>query len=477
MKNSVKLINFRIYQILLAIILLGSVNISNANNNSCDSGQDAVDGLFTIQFSWNKESYNDNTSVEIEYKRKSFLSKAKASGKTALYAKKNEFINLELKEGEYEFTAIKIHTSEVLSGYYVRVPIEETFTIKAGHITNGGMIFLVKKNKKSNAVMTLKLDNTADVKQYVNIYMPSYESKIEAIEPAWKFLEKDTVEKLVRSYAETIIKNENKNPRKNMKYMRTTLGMVFKMEQGADDKITDFKLIPTPTYQEIIGMKILKKEGKLLCTLENGSFLYGDDNGLDFMPLPKGLEKVPELQFIKNGRFLLVDANFNIFSSDTSFKWKEQLNFRKEQKSAGIFTIFPSSVSYPKIYKGKQHIYIYSPAEDKNLVLLQSGYGDIDFKPVPLSKEVKKVPLVTETPTHLIIGPHVKQSATAKRPAYLYIKELASDTWTVRDLPQGNCKRFFPGKDESIWYTECSKNNWFESNDAGQNWSTWKSSK
>ena len=475
METFFKLRDLRINLFLLALSLLGHINFSFATTNGYSDGLEETKGLLSIQFSWNKEAYGDNTSIEIEYKRKSFLSKAKASGKTALYAKKNEFINLELREGGYELTAIKIHTSEVLSGYYVRVPIEETFIIKPGHVTNGGMIFLVKENKKSKAVMTLKLDNTADLKQYVNIYMPAYEGKLASLEPAWKFIAKDKVDKLIASFADAIVKNENKSPRKNLNYMRTTLGMVFKMKQGADNKITDYELIPTPTYQEIIGMKVLKN-GKLLCTLENGSFLYGDDNSLEFMPLPKGLEKVPEIQLIKNDRFLLVDANFNIFSSDASFNWKEQLDHRYEQKSAGLFTIFPS-VSYPKIYKGKQHVYIYSPSDDKQLVLLQSSYEDIDFKPIPLSKEVKKVPLVTETPTHLIIGPHLKQSATSKRPGYIYVKEHSGNTWTVRDLPRGDCKRFFAGKDESILYTECSKNNWFESRDFGQSWSKWEASK
>ncbi len=432
-------------------------------------------GLFSIQFSWNKESFNDVTRIEIEYKRKGLLNRKKASGKTALYAKKNEFINLELREGEYEMTAIKIGIGVIGYGEYQRVSIDETFVVKAGQVTNGGMIFLIRENKEAKSVMLLKLDNTADVKQYVNIYMPAYEANLNSLQPAWKFLENKTVDNLITSFADAIVKNENRNPRKNMKYLRTTLGMVFKLTQNADGKITSYELIPTPTYQEIKAMKILP-EGKLLCTLENGSFLYGDDTGLDFMPLPKGLEKAPELTLIKEGRFLLVDAHFNIFSADTSFNWNEQLTYRREQKSPGIFTIFPT-VTYPKIYKGKDHVYIYSPKEEKDLILLQSGYDNIDFQPVALSEDVKKVPLVSETSSHIFVGPILKQSATAKRPAYLYVKEHTAPGWAVRNLPRGDCNRFSPSEDGSVIYAECSKDNWFESRDLGKSWSKWKASK
>ena len=85
--------------------------------------------------------------------------------------------------------------------------------------------------------------------------------------------------------------------------------------------------------------------------------------------------------------------------------------------------------------------------------------------------------MVTETDTKLIIGPDLKLNATAKRPAYLYIKDHTSDVWEVRDLPRGDCNRFYPGKDQNILYTECSKNNWFESHDYGITWSKWQASK
>ncbi|WP_273566907.1 hypothetical protein [Maribacter halichondriae] len=461
--------------VLFTLMLLAISIPSYATTTPSAVQPEDTKGLFSIQFSWNKESFNDITRIEIEYKRKGLLNKKKVSGKTALYAKKNEFINLELREGEYEMTGIKIRSSEFAYNQYLSVSIDEPFVIKPGQVTNGGMIFLIRENKEAKSVMLLKMDNTADVKQYVNIYMPAYEAKLSSLQPAWIFLEKKTVDKLITSFAHAIVKNENRNPRKNMKYLRTTLGMAFKMTQNEDGKITSYELIPTPTYQEIKAMKILPG-GKLLCTLENGSYLYGDDEGLDFMPLPKGLEKIPELSLIKGGRFLLVDAHFNIFSADASFNWKDQLAYRKEQQSGGLFTIFPT-VTYPKIYKGNDHIYIYSPKEEKDPILLQSSYDNIDFQPVALSEEVKKVPLVSETATHIFVGPILKQSATAKRPAYLYVKEHTAPGWTVRNLPRGDCNKFSPAEDGSVLYTECSKDNWFESRDVGQSWSKWKESK
>ncbi|NAS12149.1 hypothetical protein [Poritiphilus flavus] len=470
MTTYIKLLQKEFRQFVLALVILGCTQLTMAHaiNDKLDGNK----GLFAVQFSWNSDSYSRKVTVEVEYRKEGFLKKTKVSGQTAFHAIKNQFITLELSDGEYELMAVRLMGPEIGYNKYLKIPMDGKFTIKSGQVTNGGLIYLIRENRESDKVMALRIDNAEDVKRYVRTYKSDYADAGESIVPAWKFLENDKVDKLVESFAKVLVDRHSAKLDTKITHLYATLGTVIKMEKDAQGKVTDYELISTPTYQQIKKM-VLKKDHTIICTLENGSFLYGTEGGLDYMPLPKGLEKVPDLEVLKNNRFLLVDGNFNIFSSDTSFVWKVQTDHRYEQKSAGLLGTI--TISYPKVYKGKRHIYIYSPKDDKHRILLQSTYEDLDFKAIPLSKDVKKVPMVTETPTHIIIGPHLKLSATANRPGYLYVKEHDSDTWMVRDLPRGDCKRFYPGKDESIWYTECSKNNWFETGNAGLSWSKWES--
>ena len=432
-------------------------------------------GLFTIQFSWNSDSYSKNLAVKVEYKKKGFLAKKKASGGAAFSSTKNQILSLSLAEGEYEIYAVHLTGAEIGYNKYLKIPLEGSFVIKSGEVSNGGLIYLIRENKQSNKVMALRIDNTPDVFKYISTYKNDFAGSEPTIKPAWKFLENEKVDKLVNSFADLLVKRESARKRPKITYLYATLGTVLKMKKDSEGKVLSYKIIPTPTYQQIKGMGLLKN-GSLLCTLDNGGFLYGDSSQLNYMPLPKKLEGKPEFEQIKGNQFLLVDSKFNIYWADDSFNWTAQNEFRMDIKPGGFFALGALPV-YPKIYKGKQHLYIYSPTDDKRKILLQSDYETLDFKSIPLSKEVKKISLVSETLTHVIIGPILRLQATAKRPAYLYFKEHNSEEWVVRDMPRGDCKRFFPGKDWTTLYAECSKGNWLESIDHGVTWTKWQGSK
>ena len=458
--------------IFLALVtMLSAVHIGLcAEIDKISSNESDSKGLFTIQFSWNNESFSKNTTVEIIYQRKSLLGKAKSSSEQ-LFARRNTFIDLELREGEYEFVAIHLKGKEFGYNKYLKVPIEESFEIKAGKVTNGGLIFLTRENTSTMKILTLKLDNSPDVSQYISTYKMDYSSEKDAIVPAWDFIENDKVNKMVAAYAETLVDRYRASEKKNTIYTYATLGIVIKMDRNETGEITDYRLINTPSYQHIEKMKL--HNNKLVCILANGSYLYGDDDDLSFMPMPNGLETIPTLYLVDN-HFLLIDVNFNIFSASDKFQWTSQFDYNNKKSEMGKFL---SETSYPLFYEGRKNLYIYSKATGKQKILLRSSREVIDFQPVALSDVVRKISMVTETDTKLIIGPDLKLNATAKRPAYLYIKDHDSDIWEVRDLPRGDCNRFSPGQDQTIFYTECSKDNWYESHDYGKTWSKWQASK
>jgi hypothetical protein len=479
MKRFSILNSYKIKYVLVFISFLSSFSsIANKAKTEIDTKgtivtKDSKKGLFSIQFSWNADSYSKDISIEVEYKKKSLLSKAKTSGKDAFLASKNQFINIELSDGDYELIAVRLKGIEIGYGKYLKIPLEGTFTIKAGAVTNGGLVYLIRKNKESHKIMTLKINNNEDVKRYIKAYQPTFTNQIESIQPAWKFIANEKVDKLVKSFAQVLVDNESRGQRPKVTYLYGTLGLVIKMKKNAEGKVTNHELIRTPTYQQIRIMT-LRKDKKIICSLENGSFLYGDDKGLDYIPLPKSLEKTAELHELDNNQFLMLDRNLNIFTADETFKWKEHLKNRTNYKSS----FFQANLTKIKVYKGKKHLYIFSNGIGKSKILLQSPYNNFNFNEVALSSDIKKVPMVTETETQLIIGPVLKVNSSAKRPALIYVKNLQGDTWKEYNLPFGDCYGFAPDRqDDTIFFTKCRKSDWHKSIDSGKTWEKYVTSK
>lgn len=454
--------------IVLSMLASPFANASNttATNTETIKGNK---GLFSIQFSWNNASFDDLMRVQVQYKKKGLLTKKKGGSGSFVSAGKDTYLNIELAEGDYEFLEVQLQNDKSIpTGKYLKLAFDGSFSIKAGQVTTGGMIFLVRQNKQSFNIIHLKIDNSEDVKRYVSTYKRDYASKVN---PAWEFLPKETVDKMVSAYAAQLIKRESASKRPKVQYTYSTLGIVLKMKKDlTTGKVLDYKLIPTSTYQQIRKMS-LKKEGKIMCELRNDMFLYGDDDALPFMPLPKSLVSYPEIHELDDTNFLMIDRNRNLYTADNTFNWKDHTEFSSEYEES----FFQARTTRTEIYKGPRHLYVYTTGIGKNKLLLQSSYGDFDFTEVQLSKDIKKIPLVTETSTQIIIGPVLKVNYSAKRPGFIYVKTEGSDTWQEHSLPFGDCYNFAPDKkDETIFYTKCKESEWHRSYDSGKTWEPFK---
>lgn len=444
-----------------------SINEIDANNLANNKG------LFSIQFSWNSDSYSKKLSVEVSYKKDGLLKKAKKSGATGFMVPKNRFINLELPEGDYELLAINLSGPDFPAGKFLRIPFEHKFNIKTGQITNGGLVYIIRENKEAHNVMTLKINNKDDLKRYIKTFKPEFANNLEKMSSPWEFLSNEKVDNLVKSFAELLVKRESFAKRPKVNYLYASLGMIIKMEKDTLGKVLSHELIPTPTYQQIKKM-VLKKEKKILCDLENDSFLYGSDEGLAYIPMPNALEKSPILQQLKNGDYLMHDRNLNIFTSDDTFNWKSHLGFSQEYEES----YWQARSTKMNIYEGKDNLYFYTTGIGKNRKLLRSKYQDYNFENIELSKDIQKVSMVTETSDRLIIGPVLKLNASAKRPAYLYVQDRGTNTWVERALPFGDCNIFSPDrKDDTILFTICRESEWHKSLDGGKTWVKYETEK
>lgn len=439
-------------------------------------------GFYAIQFSWDENSYSSLSEVKITYKKKGFLNRTQSS----VTVTKNKFVTLELNPGEYELQNIQLHGGNIPGLMNLKIHLKGSFTIEKGKITNGGLILLIREKMESNIVRTLKINNTHDLFKYVRIYLSQESLKTEDIIPAWSFIENDEVDKLIQSFAKLLMKNESAKKRPNVNYLYTILGMIIKMNKDGMGIVTDYTLIPTNTYQQIMKMT-LKKNRNIICDLENGLILYGSDAGLQYTAMPKNMEKMAKFYELKRNQYLLVDSNYNIAWADSLFTWhiQSEFKYKEKMKQTRLGSRFPPTIleTTPGVYKGKKHLYVYSSPgttyyNKSDIVtyntLLQSNYEDMQFKSIDLPMDLRRIRKVTETPEHLILGPFLGSFSNRKELAYIYVKKLNSDKWEVRELPKNYCTSFFPNKTGEILYTECTKGKWFESHDSGLTWSKWE---
>lgn len=440
--------------------------------------KDDSKGLFIMQVSWNKESFGDESRVEIIYKSKGKFTKNKISTTDVLRRyKKNEFIDLNLKSGEYELHSIALYDEDLPPDQFYRILIDKQFVIEENQVTNAGMFFLSRETKNSNTVLPLVLNNTNDVDQFLRNYNPDYFTGSDNIIKPWKFLSDEVLIKIKNEYVASIVESLNNKPKNRQSYFGTTQGIIFKIDQDESGQITNYKLIPTPTLQEVIDLQILNN-GRLLATLSNGSFLFGNLHGMGFIKLPEGLERYPTLKSLKNGRSLIVDRNCNIFHTvEENFKWEKYDSYHIERNEGNrIYRTLAadSQTQRVKIYQGNKYFYLYHPSDDQFPNLIRGSYENLNYENLPVPESLGFILSVYETSTHLIITPYSRNSKSI--PGYVYIKEDEEEKWTMKALPEGICTQFFPGKDDSIWYSQCEKV-WYETVDFGTSWQIWNSDK
>lgn len=430
-------------------------------------------GLFTIQFSWNSQSFSNKNSVEVQYKKEGLLKKSKSTGSGIINSPKNSVLSLELSPGIYHFEAVKMVGPDFGYGKYLNIPFDKSFEIRGGQVTNGGLFFIGKETKGSYDIYFLTLDNDKDIERFVSTHYRDYTASTDSFNRPWEYTDDKILGSIIEAYAATLIPAEENRKRPKVTYLYTTLGIVMKMKKDATGKVLEHELIKTPSYQEIVEMAF--KDGKMICRLGNGDYWYGERDVPEYLPLPGQIRNYGKLYYLGPSKFIFIENDYGIHFATSEFNWSSQNEFRIERKYG---LLKDQNYSIPKIYFGGDNMYIYSTTGGKYKRLLRSPYENIAFQEITLDRDVKQVPMVTETKSQLILGPDLKIFSSAKRPAYLYVQNRGSDNWSVVDLPRGDCNLFgVDKKDDQIYYTTCGGEVKYLSPDSGATWELRSTSK
>lgn len=419
-------------------------------------------GLFTIQFSWDSDSYKRDYRVGINYKKPSLqITRAIKDIPEYTVVQKNMSMAHKLKPGTYTINSIELFSKE-LNGKKISIAFNRTFTIDAGEVVNGGLIFITK-NPENNQVMLLPIDNKNDAKSYVRQRHKDFLTQGSVqITSAWDFIDPPKVDKLIKAHQDMIFAREKLKSKSRVKYLYSVLGTVLEIQRDKDGKPTGYKTISTNTYNQI--EKAYFYYGKLLCTLKQGRTLYGDPgSGLSEVPLPAGLNSEPKLYLVGEDKFLVYDKDLNIFTSiDSGQSWTLQDEFKR---SGGW-------INYPYTSFGPDNIYIFTTTTGQDSKLLVSSYTDLNFRQMQLPKEIKRIHEVTATKSKLIIGPI--PTNVKKKKATIFIKQKDQDEWKLVEAPRHDCKTISAGKkDEDVFNLTCGvagARYKYQSTDGGESW-------
>ncbi|MBT1698739.1 hypothetical protein KK083_17740 [Fulvivirgaceae bacterium PWU4] len=447
----------RIITLLVAISLFAFSPIRPENAGTVKGDK----GLFIIQFSWDPDSYDSDHRIAFNYRK---ISKLNLRGAPMhVYVTKSETTALELAPGEYEIFSVEFYTMG-MGGKTFTIQTQLPFTITSGQVVNGGLTFIIKE-PGSNKVMLLSLDNEKDAQWYTTQFQKQYAAS--GMSAAWKFADKEKTDKLKKSYEELVVEREKAKPRKGVKYLYGVLGVLVKLDKTSDGAVKGFQSIETGTYREIT--RATSTGDKLFCTLGQGQYLYGTDQGVSVVALPQDVESEPHVYLLGADKFLAVDENLNIFSSSgPTLAWKKQADYRVDP--AAINPQF----NIPYVSFGPDKIYLYTTGPNKFKRLWYSGYDDINFKKMELPEDIKRIPLVTATKNKLVIGPIT--SSLIKNQASIYVKETNANDWQLLSAPRGDCDLLYiDSNDDNKFSLVCgfsgvTKSRSYRSVDGGKSW-------
>lgn len=438
--------SFNFFRCLSAMLFIFSLSATHATAGS---------GFLALQFAWDNSAYNPKYKVGVNITKGSIVKKNIQESTT-----RNNILLLKLSDGEYNLESLDFSGEDLLYEKF-KMDFNRPFTIEDGKVTNGGLIFIGKgeqAGKRSHQVYFLTFDNQDDLGWYIqNQYVPFSNVPETYAQPAWVFSKNEGRDNMIHIYEKAMVDAETKNPRKGVNYLYGPFGLLIKLEKEANGQVVGSKKLNTATLRQIQAVQFY--QGKMIVDLGQGHMLYGTDQDLEPVIYPDEVGENPQFKLIGLDKFMIVDDLINIFVSEgAGFNWKKQDAFCRKL----------DATNRPIVGFGQDHLFIYTYLVGNDWALLQAPYDNPHFENLKIDEEIKRIPLLQETASKLVIGPQTTN--LVKRGSFVHAMDRSTNEWTTVQTPRGDCNTLYIDKaQDDNFKTYCGRYEYI-SQDAGANW-------
>lgn len=430
---------------------------------------------------------------------------SKGTEKPVLYqdAVKNNIVTMPLEPGDYTLERVQYSYNMGNSTVTQWFPLNLKFRIKAGEVTNLGLLAMVPNPLDKERFGVRVLDNSADMEQhlqknYVSLYqslsdktvhtvtdgMPDKYSAVVGMDKLDEVRRQLVLSELAPGKSGDKFMRDLKQGRFNMhyktptseNYVMTALGSMGKIERDAGGKITDVKILPTNTLEDLD--KCTANGERALCLLEQtkakGVFSSGAAKTKKYL-LAQG-DKIEAGQvdvdvFEKSiwlpgkNQITYADEYMNIFTSlDNGHTWSSYKD--AAQKQPIEYGSGSEKISY---VEGKDGYYIYSRnlnVPDRRIVY--SPFGKTDFSHLAFPGTSDALSQLYETDAGLYAS-SINSGFTTT--IVLFFKPAGSQAWQkTGEVPKG-CTLQLPRWSAGINLKAlCNGKEMTASADAGRSW-------
>lgn len=371
----------------------------------------------------------------------------------------NGFIAVPLSPGEYTFSSLYDETSTSTGTYIYRymttLPIKRKFTIRAGEVTNLGLLVLYPdpNDKEQKKFLRFFVDNTADMKHFLKTAYPLLAPKLRV--DAMTLAPGDLIPaNLLELLRKDIAMKEVVASGGYAAYVAGDVGTLAEPQRDKDGKISGVKLIDVPTVSNLQSdSSNYVKDRFAFLTTNNRLFFVQNGKVAEKRP-PAGL-RAGKVYVLGSSDLVIVDDKFEIYTSTNN----------GDQWQTYIGAVTKDKVSV-KAAGGKNGYFFYT-AEPP--VLLTSDHGRANYQPVALPQQINALGLVREKPLGLFAELKVKTSGEKENRPF-YFRRTGSTAWEARSMPAPNCGIvFFLDDGGSNVKTDCGKVAYLSS-DGGKTW-------
>lgn len=342
------------------------------------------------------------------------------------------YLVMPLDPGQYNFEKIGDITGLSMPGTYMmksysNLPINRTFTIKPGRITNLGYIVAHYTNVSEERYKIYTIDNSKHMAAYLRkeqaaAYNSLHNKSI--LLATGKYLSSSDLIVLRKNIA---LQSANRVEFKDKQIVSGALGVVARIYRNTNNQISRVTLIETETFDAVDYCS--ENKFQYACIIsegENIQMLIGRFNGKPrFKSLPKGVEKA-KLHVFGKHNILIIDDSFNLYvSKDNGKSFSVNSSFKLPEPEAYM--------NYAKIYRGKKGFYIEARKENGRLIY-KSHDNNVNFKLLSIPKGIKPDDIY-ETKKGIVMGPIPGIAISSE----VYYLSNGSNVWSEVKIPSTLC--------------------------------------
>ncbi len=411
-------------------------------------------------------------------------------GQAKLYQNgiKDNTITIALAPGEYTMNKVQ-HTGKSYGNVIVTssFPVGRKFTIKAGQVTNLGLMVLVPYLQDKTKFIFHTLDNTADMQEHVKNTHPALYASL----PDKNFTISED------GYADRPVKviglDKLDEVRKQIAYGKLIFdtpyavqhvtgaaGTIAKIIYDSNKKISDIKILPTNTLEDMDDCSTYGKT--VLCSVEpdrekgvfsgkwnnSGKYILVRDEKLErgqFQQKPAG----HALWLVSESGIVIADEHLNIFTSyDYGANWTSYSGAAQKQAiNQGIFGNYV--IGYQA---GKNGFYLYPHNRNVgNRKIVYTPHNKAEYRNIDFPNDLDQMDTLTESLDTLFAG-----SAHGILSGVAMYKKVSDAPWEkIGTLPYGCRYPRIESKDNISLKAHCiTGDNIASSNDAGKTWAMTK---